>query len=82
MGQRTTGAKNPFLARKIQYNQLSITCWWILIQWRLKRMPLMMGEKKALLMESEDWRAVEVLMTGKKDSAVDEEEAVDLTVAG
>jgi len=42
----------------------------------------MMGEKKALLMKSEDWRAVEVLMTGKKDSAVDEEEAVDLTVAG
>jgi len=26
MGQRTTGAKNPFPARKIQYKQLSITC--------------------------------------------------------
>jgi len=26
MGQRTTGAKNPLPARKIQYKQLSITC--------------------------------------------------------
>jgi len=82
MGQRTTGAKNPFLAREIQYKQLSITCWWILIQWRLKRMPLMMGKKKSVV--DEEWRLelLKCCWREKKDSAVDEEEAVDLTVAG
>jgi len=67
MGQRTIGAKNPFPTRKIQYKQLNITCWWIVIQWRLKRMSLMMEKKGKCCwrrVKTEE-KVVEVLMTGK-----------------
>jgi hypothetical protein len=66
MGQRATGAKNPFPAIKIQHKQLNFT--------------LMENIPSQLLIKTEE-DAVDDGGKKESTATVDEKEAIDLTVA-